>query len=732
MSKRIELLAPAADLDCLKAAISAGATSVYLGVGKLNARQYATNFSMEDLKDALYYAHIRNIKIFVALNILFNDDQLNEVYSLIDELYLMGVDGLIIQDFGVLNYTLRQYPDWFISASTQMSIDSLEGVKFLEDIGVKRVVLGRECDIDTVKHIKENTNIEIEVFGHGALCVCVSGQCLLSYHIGERSGNRGTCAQPCRKKYQLINKDTKEELSPLCYLLSMKDLKTINKLEELKKANIDSLKIEGRMKSSDYVYNVVSNYAKALNKDKFDENNLNYTFQRTFTNGHLFKSDVKTMVNIERPNNVGIEIGKVSKVFPNGKVEITLNHPLNQNDFIRIASKNKDIEYKIAMLFDEKDKLVNSILKGKAYIKIQEKPNVNDLVYLTDSFNFNKEIKKLYPCEYHRIPLYFTLIGEVGSNLILKISDSINNIEINSIEVLEQANNVSLDKERIISQLQKLNDTPYTLKKCIINVEDNAYIPIKTLNELRRKGIELLNQKRNEINRQSNISLIEYHNEYIPNNKDYILNAQVLNQEQYDKCKELGIKHIYFQNIVSEAHDEYNLNQNEEILINNYGGLNKFNRDISIANHNLNTYNHTSLHELNKYCKRITLSLEVDANKAIELITNFHNHYNEDINIEYVVYGKTNLMTSKYCPLRVFNQCGKCKTTNYQLKDEYGVFDIYGDDKCYMHLLSSKPSNKIKDIQKLLPYVSYFRLNFTNETSEEVEKIINEFKNHKV
>lgn len=730
MSKKIELLAPAADFECLKAAVSAGATSVYLGVGKLNARQYATNFSIDDLRDALFYAHLRNVKIFVALNILFEDSQLNEVYELIDKLYILGVDGLIIQDFGVLNYTLIQYPDWFISASTQMSIDSLEGVEFLESIGVKRVVLGRECSIDQIKHIKENTNIEIEAFGHGALCVCVSGQCLLSYHIGERSGNKGTCAQPCRKKYQLIDVTNNVNLSPSCYLLSMKDLKTSNKLKDLIDANIDSLKIEGRMKSSEYVYNVVSTYAKALENinKQVDDTNLSYTFQRTFTNGHLFKNDVKTMVNLERPNHVGIEIGKVNKILPNGKLELKLTHPLAQNDFIRIVSKSKDIEYKIAKLFDQKDKLINSISNGLAYIKIQEKPNVGDKVYLTDSYNFNKEIVKKYPCEYQRFPLYFTLSGKINDVLSLKISDDKGNkISVNSNESIQIANNLKLDKERITSQLNKLNDTPYYLKKCVIDLPENAFVQIKTINELRRNAIELINNKRTSVNRKSNIKLLEYKHNQKSNKIDFILTAHVLNKEQYDACVETGIKHIYYKNIISEAHENYEINPKEEILISNYGGLHVVNKKNAIANHNLNCYNHTSLYELSKYCKRITLSLEVKVDDAINIAKNTLAHYNELPEIEYVIYGKTNLMTSKYCPLRVFNQCGKCKNTQYILKDDYGTFPIYTDDSCYMHLLSNKPINKENDIEKLSPYVSYFRLNFTNETKEEVKEIIKKF-----
>ncbi len=728
MSKRIELLAPAADFECLKAAISAGATSVYLGVGKMNARQYATNFSIEELKSALFYAHIRNVKIFVALNILFSDNQLNDVYELIDKLYLLGVDGLIIQDFGILNYVLNQYPDWFISASTQMSIDSLEGVKFLEKIGVKRVVLARECNIQQINYIKQNTNIEIEVFGHGALCVCVSGQCLLSHHIGARSGNRGTCAQPCRKKYQLININTNTKISELCYLLSMKDLKTIDRLPELINTNIDSLKIEGRMKSSQYVYNIVSHYANALENPTIpiNDSKLNYTFQRTFTSGHLFNSDVSNIVNRTRPNHVGMEIGKVNKVLANGKIEIFISEKLFQNDFIRIETKNKDIEYKIAKLYDKNNNLINHIENGIAYIKIQEKPLANDKIFLTDSFNFNKEIVKLYPCEYKRLPLFFTIKGQINDYLKLIVYDDNGIIvEVLSTVLLEQATNLTLTHERIKMQLNKLNDTPYYLKKCIINIPNNAYIPIKELNELRRKAIKLLNEKKCYISRQSNILKIEKKkNINAPLNTKYILTAYVHTKEQYDACKEKGIEHIYFKNVIEEAHENYNIDFNSELLIGNYGGLNLSKKALSIANHNLNCYNHTSLYELSKYCERVTMSLEIECDDLINIVKNYINNYELIPNIEYVIYGKINLMTAKYCPLKHYNQCGLCKNNHYILKDEYGSFPIYTDNNCYLHILSNKPLNRKKDIIKLLPYVSYFRLNFTDESKIETLKII--------
>ena len=316
--KKSELLAPAGDLNSLYSAISNGATSVYVGGSSFNARMYANNFTDEDIIKAIEYAHKRNVKVFVTLNILIKDEEINEVKEYIKKLYLFNIDGLIIQDYGVLNFILENYNDLIISCSTQTTIDDLEGALYFQEKGVNRVVLARECSLETIKKIKENTNIEIEAFAHGALCVCYSGQCLLSNYIGGRSGNRGKCAQPCRKTYTLINKTQNIKLNKTPeYLLSLKDLKTLDNLNELLKTNIDSLKIEGRMKNPEYVANVTSSYKnylesyynnKEINLNLLNEN-LEKTFSRTFTKGYIFKENIKDMNANKRVSNVGTLIG---------------------------------------------------------------------------------------------------------------------------------------------------------------------------------------------------------------------------------------------------------------------------------------------------------------------------------------------------------------------------------------------------------------------------------------
>lgn len=265
-----ELLAPAGSFEALVAAISNGADAIYLGMKKFGARAYASNFDEENLTNAIEYAHLRNVKIYVTMNTIVFEEEISDMEKMIDFLYTAGVDGIIIQDLAVLDYVTKHYPDLEAHCSTQMGIDSIEGAQLFKDLGAKRVVLARETPLEKIKQIKKTVHIPLEIFIHGALCVSYSGNCLMSGLIGYRSGNRGRCVGSCRKSYQLIDL-TENKTYPPSYLLSMKDLNTIDFIDQLKE--IDSLKIEGRMKEPYYVANVVDSYRKALDGNHQSEIN---------------------------------------------------------------------------------------------------------------------------------------------------------------------------------------------------------------------------------------------------------------------------------------------------------------------------------------------------------------------------------------------------------------------------------------------------------------------------
>ena len=291
-----ELLAPAGDLNTLKVAIQAGADAVYIGGRSFGARYFATNFTDEDLKEAVIYAHERLKKVYVTVNTIIYESEFNLLEEYIDYLYEINVDAIIVQDLGVISLVRKKYPDFEIHASTQMNVFNSNGIKILKKLGIKRVVLARETDIDTIKELVKE-GLEIEVFIHGALCFSYSGNCLMSYSIGSRSGNRGKCAQPCRKTYSLY--ENNNLIVNKKALLSMKDLCTINNIQDLINANVASFKIEGRMKSSEYVYTVVKSYRNAIDKNmkSSDESikKMKIMFNRKFTSGYLFK-ETKTLI----------------------------------------------------------------------------------------------------------------------------------------------------------------------------------------------------------------------------------------------------------------------------------------------------------------------------------------------------------------------------------------------------------------------------------------------------
>ena len=323
MKRNIEVLSPAGNYDSFVAACQNGADAIYMGLGKYNAREMAKNFDLDEYIKAIEYAHLRGIKVYLTLNTLMYDDEINEALKLVLKLYNNGLDAVIVQDIGLFYLIHKMLPNLHIHASTQMSVYSLEQVKLLEKLGFKRVVLARELSIKEIEYICKNTNVEIEVFVHGALCVSFSGQCLLSETIGNRSANRGRCAQPCRMKYTLYNVKGKK-LQESTYILSKKDIFGLEYIEKLINAGVTSLKIEGRNKNPEYVALVTSMYRKYVTKciDKneskpisFDNNDIHTLLQMFNRNGkssgYLDGIKYKDSITLMSPKNTGVYLGEV-------------------------------------------------------------------------------------------------------------------------------------------------------------------------------------------------------------------------------------------------------------------------------------------------------------------------------------------------------------------------------------------------------------------------------------
>lgn len=710
-----ELLAPAGNMEALKAAVSNGCDAVYLGMQKFGARAYSSNFDIESLKEAVAYAHLRDVKIYVTMNTIVFEDEIEDMKKQLHQLNAIGVDGVIVQDLAVFDYIVRNFKDMEAHCSTQMGIDDLDGTLLFKEMGAKRVVLSREVPIEKVKEIKRIAKIPLEIFVHGALCVSYSGNCLMSGLIGYRSGNRGRCVGSCRKPYELIDTTTGKSLGK-SYILSTKDLNTIDYIDDLKE--IDSLKIEGRMKEPAYVANVVSKYRKALDGTVTDEDKalLKKTFNRTFTKGYLFHEDPKELTNIQKPNNFGYEIGKITGQ-PFGMYEITLNKRLNQNDIIRIDHNDEDINLSVVKLYDKEGRLINKA-DDVCYIKIKEKLSVGDTVYKTKDYLFYKELENHLEKEFKRFRLDYKVYAYPGAKLVIDAEGCGINYLYESEEILEEAINNPTSKEQVSKQLSKLNDTIFALGDIEFE-EYGAFIPVKTLNSARREIVDAIcQQKIDSKSREEKTSEAKEKIAFEPCKPK--ITATVTTKEQYDACKKAGIDEIYFENIVRRNQVEYEP-RNGELLIGGYGGIHYYkDKNPFVTDYSLNVVNATSCYELHKLgAKRVTLSYELNKRQIMQLIEQYCSENDGLPALEMIVYGRAPLLFTKYCPLKKMGQCGICKTKQYEIKDEYGTFPIVSNYDCTTTILNGKTLNLLDEMPSI-EGVQAFRLNFTIESPKEV------------
>ena len=334
--KKVEILAPAGSMESLIAAMNKGADAVYLGGNKFSARAYASNFDNDNMIKAVDYVHSYGAKVYVTLNTILKENEIEEAVRYVGFLYEIGVDAIILQDLGLFKRIKEDYPDFEIHASTQMTIHNGEGALFFKERGFHRIVLCRELSVDEVKYISKDLGIETEIFVHGALCISYSGQCLMSSMIGGRSGNRGRCAQPCRMEYTLKGNTSGERKA---YLLSPKDTCTIEDMKDIIDSGTYSLKIEGRMKRAEYVAGVVENYKNAVEKELYNteynvskgKRELLQLFNRGgFSKAYLHKNVGMDMMSFKNPRNTGVPLGKIEK---NG--EIVLKEDIGLGDGFR-------------------------------------------------------------------------------------------------------------------------------------------------------------------------------------------------------------------------------------------------------------------------------------------------------------------------------------------------------------------------------------------------------------
>ena len=716
-----ELLAPAGNMEALKAAIANGCDAIYLGMQKFGARAYSENFDYDALKEAVDYAHLRGVLIYVTMNTIVFEAEVEEMKEQLHKLNEIGVDGVIVQDLAVFDYIVNNFEDLEAHCSTQMGLDDLEGTLLYKELGAKRVVLSREVPMEKVKEIKKIAQIPIEIFVHGALCVSYSGNCLMSGLIGYRSGNRGRCVGSCRKPYELIDTTTGKSLGE-SYILSTKDLNTIDYIEDLKE--IDSLKIEGRMKEPAYVANVVSKYRAAIDGtlEAEDKDNLKKTFNRTFTKGYLFGEDKKDITNIQKPNNFGYEIGKITGSYK-GMYEITLHKLLNQNDIIRIDHDNEDVNLSVVRLYDREENLINKS-EDVCYIKIKEKLSVGDIVYKTKDYQYYKELEASCDKEFRRFPLDVHVYAYPGAKLVVNAEGLGQHFLYESEEILEEAKNNPTTEEQVTKQFNKLNDTIFALNDLHFE-ECNAFIPVKMLNNARRAVVQgLYDAKIDSKPRAERKPEVKEKIAFEPV-KPY-LTATVNTKEQYDACIKAGIKNVYFNNIVRRNQIEYTEREGE-LLVGGYGGIYYYrDKNPFVTDYSLNVVNSTSVYELHRQgAKRVTLSYELNKQQIRDLIDAYYAKNEGYPALEMVVYGRAPLMFTKYCPLKKMGQCGVCREKTYEIKDEYGSFPVIPHEDHTVTILNGKILNLLDEMPEI-DGIEAFRLNFTIESADEVAKIVKE------
>lgn len=732
--EKIELLAPAGNMNGLKSAISAGADAVYIGGYAYSARGYAENFSNEEIIEAINYAHLYGVKIYVTVNTLVYDDEVETFINYIDFLHSHNVDAIIIQDLGMFDLIRKMYPNLEIHASTQMHIHNVEGAKFAKKYGMKRVVLARETSIEMIREIKKNVDIDLEVFCHGALCVSYSGQCLMSSLIGGRSGNRGVCAGTCRLPYDLVDNHL-NKINNDKYLLSMKDLNTVKYIGELIKSGVTSLKIEGRMKREEYIYLVVSIYRKAIDSfyskgrvllDDNDLLNLKKIYNRMFTKGFLFNEENKNVINQFRPNHQGIKIGEVIKIKENF-VFIKLSENIKKGDGIRFINKLEDVGLQLNYIY-KNNKLVNDAQKGEIVsIKIKNKLSIGDTVLKTTDIVQLNNIKESLKLNLRKVKINCSFIAKKNKPMVIILSDLKNKVELKSDSIVTIAKTSPISYEQVYRQINKLGNTIYEIEKLEIDIDNNVFISIKDLNELRRKAIKELDVLRKyKIPYKKNNYNIELSNFEKENNINYYINSK----KQYENIKNKKISNIYIDdiNLFNELKNDSRVifklprvmnsfkKYDNTVLVGEIGSINYYNDIITDFSLNVtNSYTVAFLHSVG--VKKITLSYELDFNKIDTLIKNYVNRYKSNPNLEVILYGYQELMVSKFKLLSMYDKKGN----DFYLEDRYNKLYNIREKDDLMYIYNNKEKNELNYMKDYFNIgINNIRINILND--EELKK----------
>ena len=638
--KKIELLAPAGSREALEAAVESGADAVYLAGNQYGARAFAANFDDAAIVEAIRYCHQKDVKVYITMNTLLAEDQIDPAVQKAGYYYENDVDGLLVQDLGLMKRLRVEYPDLPLHCSTQMHIHNLDGVRFAEKMGMERVVLARETPIELIRELCKQ-NIEIEVFAYGALCVSYSGQCLMSSALMNRSGNKGTCAQCCRLPYTLRDKDGHKVDTNGDYVLSPKDLNVINHIPELVEAGVTCLKIEGRMKRREYVAMVVRTFREAIDayysgrKYHLSEKRLKelkLLFNREFTEGLIFHQDGKDYYNRLRPNHMGIVIGEVISADKE-RFTVKLDEVLHQGDGIRILNDKEDTGLTVNFLY-KKGLLVNKGEPGDiVQIKCSDYVKKGAKVLKTSDVVQLEEINRVLAEEPKRITLQAKLSAKVNEPVCLQVSDGERMFMLNSEFICEAARK-EVNVDQIVERLCKTGDTHYDLQFTDVSVEQ-VFIPVSVLNQLRRDALEQINEKR--AIRYKRNGHQEYHCE-VPKHEH---KDQLWINSQYDLSAYGKMLNKEYQ--MTPVVNENSVYPEGKLLVSECGGLMHGTSGIGMATLNAsNSYALELLFELG--LEGVVLSSELTDIQVERLVASYEKRHGYKPNVARYVYGRRRLM----------------------------------------------------------------------------------------
>ena len=764
----VELLAPAGSREALVAAVENGANAIYLAGNAFGARAYASNFDREALREAIHFAHLRKVAIHVTVNTIVADEEMGPLRDYLRFLYEAGADAVLVQDLGVARVAHETVPDLPLHASTQMSVSSLEGVRALAELGFTRVVLARELSLKEIRHICAHAPVEIETFMHGALCVCYSGQCLMSSMIGGRSGNRGRCAQPCRLPYTLVDEKGQDVLGDKAgsYLLSPRDLSTIDVIPDLIEAGVSSLKIEGRMKRPEYVATVVRTYREAIDTyyagkgyavTQEERDDLAQIFNRDFTTAYLEGRPGKAMMSDRRPNNRGLLIGRVTAYdWDTRIVTVKLSGRLGLGDqvdfWVKVGGR---VTATISSLRDAEGREVEEGQAGDTVsFAIPSAVRDHDRVFKVYDARLMERAKETYAsgAPVRRIPVAIAVRAAVGEPLTVTIADGEGHRAEGKTDFIgEPARKRPLSEETIRKQVSRLGTSVYEMQSLNCEIAGEVMVPMSEINEARRKAVEALDALRlreievrparpepkftDRIARPTPkkahflvaVDTLGKAEAALAAGADGILfggesyEHRVIAPEEYERAwqmaREAGaridfntprIVHDGQQKHVERLLDAFAAFPPDAVHVHNIAMLALVRRltDFAIhADYSLISYNKQTLAFLKDYgASSATLSPELTAKEIRQLAKE------SPLPLTCIVHGRLELMVSNYCVTGSFlGGCGEgpctqpCTRGHFALKDRKdALFPLAMDQFCHMHVLNSK-------VLSMMPHAMKFR-----------------------